>query len=245
MKGMIEGLTASFRQFGQPSEPAPQRPSGPSPEEQVAKINANLDQLYEQFDSAVQEGKGASKIQREISKLENAKADIKYGAQIDELRSYGTFAIDQLTDKVVAGSMPLLSIPEVKGAYESAIKSMTADQRMNPEVRMTAYNYACGANMDKILDHKLQEHLRKSEEETKTQPPAGKPGRTQEQADDPNRIPAPEEVLPPEAIKAVADHPKWQGNYEAYYKSLNYKSWEDYWNKTGKAYFRGEPEEEE
>jgi len=244
MKGMIEGLTASFKQFGQPTRSEPQRPSGPSPEEQTATINTQLEQLYEQFEVAVQEGKGASKIQREISKLENAKADLKYGAQIEELRNYGTYAISQLTDRVASKDMELLKIPEVKEAYHNAINSMSGDQRMNPEVLDTAYRYAIGQNVDRVIDYKMQENLRKAEEDAKTQTPAGKTGRTQEPADDPNRIPEPAEVLPPEAIKAVADHPKWQGNFDAYYKSLGYKNYEDYWHKTGKAYFRGEEEEE-
>ena len=141
--------------------------------------------------------------------------------------------------------MPMLSIPEVKGAYENAIKSMSPDQRMNPEVRMTAYKFACGDNMDKILDFKIQENLRKSEEEAKTQAAGGKPGRDQKPADDPNRIPDPAEVLPAEAIKAVQDHPKWQGNFDMYYKSLGYKDWQTYWAKTGKAYFTGVEEEGE
>ena len=242
LKGMVEGLSASFRSFGQPAR-EPEQPRGPSIAEQTSNIDAKLEQLYEQFDVAVTEGKGASKIQREISKLENAKADLKYGAQIDELRSFGTYAIDQLTDKVVSTSMPLLNIPEVKAAYESAIKTMTPDQRMNPEVRMTAYKFACGDNMDKILDQKIQEHLRRSEEEVATQAVTSKSGRTQEQSDDPNRIPDPTEVLPIEAVEAIKSHPKYQGDFDAQYKAMGYKGWTDYWQKTGKAYFRGEEEE--
>jgi hypothetical protein len=245
LKGMVEGLSQSFRSFGETREQPREQPRGPSIDEQTQQLNTQLEQLYDQFDQAVNEGKGASKIQREISKLENAKADLKYGAKIEELQQWGTYAIDQLTDKVVSGSMPLLSIPEVKKAYEDAIKTMAPDQRMNPQVRETAYKFAVGDNMDRIVEFKIQEQLRKGEEEAVTQTPTGKSGRTQEQEGDPNRIPDPSEVLPEEAIKAVRDHPKWQGNFDAYYKSLGYKDWETYWKKTGKAYFRGEEEEEE
>jgi len=241
LRGLVEGLSSSMRDFGQPRA-QPEAPKGPSTEEQLATINSNLEQLYEQFDNAIQEGKGASKIQKEISKLENAKADLRYGAQINELRSFGTYAIGQLTEKVVSGSMPLLDIPEVKKAYTEAIKTMTPDQSANPEVLMTAYNYACGACMDKIIDHKMQENLRKAEEVAVTQTPAGKTGRTQKPEDDPNRIPRPDEVLPAESIAAVKEHPKYQGDFDAQYKAMGYKGWDDYWTKTGKAYFRGEEE---
>ncbi len=135
----------------------------------------------------------------------------------------------------------MLKYPEVKEAYEKAIGTMGPDQRMNPEVRMTAYNYACGTNMDLIFDKKLEEHMRQSEV-VETQEPTGKSGREVSQEDDPNRIPAPEEVLDPENLKALEAAGKTP---ESYYKSLGYTSWEDYWVKTGKAHFVGEEEEEE
>jgi hypothetical protein len=116
---------------------------------------------------------------------------------------------------------------------------------MNPDTRMAAYQYACGANMDKIIDFKMQENLRKADEAAATQTPAGKTGRTQTPEDDPNRIPSPEEVLGPENVKAVQEHPKYQGDFDAQYKAMGYKGWEDYWNKVGKAYFRGEDKTEE
>jgi len=244
LKGMVEGLSASFRNFGEPRRREPEQPRGPSTEEQMAQIDGKLEQLYEQFEVAVQEGKGASKIQREISKLENAKADVKYGARIDELRTFGTMAISQLSGRVASKEMELLKIPEVKEAYDESINSMTPDQRMSPEVLDAAYRYAIGKNVDKVLDFKIQENLRKTTEEAPVQTPTGGPGRTKSQADDPNRIPDPTEVLPIEAIEAVKQHPKYQGNFDAMYKAQGYKSWEDYWAKTGKAYFRGEEEEE-
>ena len=133
----------------------------------------------------------------------------------------------------------MLQYPEVKGAYEKAIATMSPDQRMNPEVRMTAYSYACGSNMDLIFDKKFEEKMR-SDAEVEVQAPTGKSGRDISEAGDPNRIPDPTEILSAENLQAIETAGK---TVESYYKAMGYTGWEDYWVKTGKA-DRDGPEEE-
>jgi hypothetical protein len=239
LQGMVEGLSASFRNFGQ-SAPAPPQPTGPSQAEKIAAIDAQLVKLDTMMDDAIADGKSISKIQRQREELIQEKADIKYTTKIDELQSFGAYAIDQLTDKVVAADMPMLKYPEVKAAYDEAIGSMGPNQRMNPEVRMTAYNYACGKNQTLVFDKMFEERMRA--EEVATQTPST-PGRDVAQKDDPHRIPDPSEYLSAENMAALEAAGKTP---DQHYKSLGYADWADFWVKTGKAHFIGEePEEEE
>ena len=240
LQGMVEGLSASFKNFGTAQPQQPQQPQGPSQAEKISAINDQLVKLDTMMDEAIAEGKSISKIQRQREDLIQEKADIKYSAKIDELQSFGAYAIDQLTDKVVASDMPMLKYAEVKSAYDEAISSMGPNQRMNPEVRMTAYNYACGKNQTLIFDKMFEERMRADEVDTQT--PAT-PGRDVAQKDDPNRIPDPSEYLSAENMSALQAAGKTP---DQHYKSLGYADWADFWVKTGKAHFTGEePEEEE
>ncbi|GAF86211.1 unnamed protein product, partial [marine sediment metagenome] len=171
LAGKIETLSLQAGNWGQPQAPA--APTGPSVEQQITTVDEHLVKLDTQMDTAIAEGQPVSSIQRKREELIQHKMDLKYNTKIEELQSFGVFAIDQLTDKVVAKDMPMLQYPEVKDAYEKAIATMSPDQRMNPEVRMTAYSYACGANMDLIFDKKFEEKIRADAEVT-TQAPVGK-----------------------------------------------------------------------
>ena len=237
LTGKIEQLSLQFGNWGQPQAPA--APKGPSIAEQTAAIDEKLVQLDTQMDTAIAEGQSVSGIQRKREELIQHKMDLKYNTRIEELQSFGVFAIDQLTDKVVAKDMPMLQYPEVKSAYEKAIGTMSPDQRMNPEVRMTAYSYACGSNMDLIFDKKFEEKMRADAAEPQT--PVGKPGREMSESTDPNRIPDPSEILSADNLQAIETAGK---TVDSYYKAMGYPGgWEDYWIKTGKP-DRDGPEEE-
>ncbi len=239
IKGALEQVTLSMKNFGQPSAPVQNVPEGPGLDEQVAELDKQLSSLDEPFEDAVREGKGVAAIQRKREALIQKRADLIHKTDMEELRTFGTFAIDQLTDEVVKDKLELLRIPEVQHAYDQALSSMTPAQKMNPETRMLAYKFACGENMDKIFDLKLQEHLRQTEE-AKTQEPAAA-GRQQEvDKSHPDYVPQPDEVLSKENMDAI----KFSGkDLETYYQSMGYKGWEDFWKTDGKAYFAGEEEE--
>lgn len=237
LKGAVENLTLQFQSFGQPQ--AAPAPAGPTQAEQIAKIDEQLVKLDTALDNAAAEGQPLAAIQRKREDLIQRKTDIKYNTKIEELQSFGTYAIDQLTDKIVAGDMPMLKYPEVKEAYDQAISTMGPDQRMNPEVRMTAYNYACGKNQTTIFDKMFEERMR-ADKEVETQAPSA-PGRTVSQKDDPNRIPDPSEYLTPENMQALESAGK---TVDSYYKSQGYDDWADFWTKTGKSHFIGEEDEE-
>ena len=240
LQGMVEGLSASFKNFGSSTPaPAPQ-PRGPSTDEQIVEIDKQLEKLYGDLDDAISQGSGASKVQRAISKLENYKVDLKYNDKIQELQTFGMYTIDKLTDKVVAKEMPMLKYPEVQKTYEEAISSMSPGQSANPDVRMSAYQYACGKNQTLIFDRMFEEKMRETEKEEQTQTPTQVSGRTQDDTHDPNRIPDPKEYLSKDNLQAIAAAGK---TVDSYYRSIGYTGWDDYWVKTGKAYFVGEEEE--
>jgi len=242
IKGMLDtamqGLNLKMETFGQPRGPAPPpKPAGPTLEEEVAELDKSLASLDEPYEEAVRKGEGVLAIQKKREQLIQKRADLIHSRDINELKTYGTFAIDRLTDEVVGSKLELLRIPEVKQSYEAALNSMAPDQRMNPETRLLAYKFACGEHMDKIFDLKLQEHLRK-EEETKTNIPTGGAGREHELSkDDPNYVPKPEDVLTKDNLAALRRVGK---TVDGYYKQMGYDGWADFWKKDGKAYFEGE-----
>ena len=242
IKGAMEQITLSMKDFGQPQPIAPPTPVGPTIEDQISKIDEQLVKLDTAMDDAITKGEPVSNIQRRREELIQTKTDIKYDTKIQEIQTMGTFAISQLTDKVVAKDMPMLKYPEVKAAYEEALASMSPAQKMNPEVCMTAYNYARGTNQDIIFDKMFEEHIRKAaEEDAATQVPTDKSGRNIATDDDPNRIPEPSEYLSADNLKAIEVAGK---TVDSYYKSLGqgYEGWDDFWVKTGKAHFVGEEE---
>lgn len=240
LSGQIQQLSSLMSNYGQPQAAPQPGPTGPSVDEQISQLDAELVKLDTEMDAAIVEGKPVAAIQRKRDALNQKKYDIKYDTKLQEIETMGTFAIDQLTDEIVSKNMPLLDIPEVKNAYETAVSQMTPQQRMNPKVRQTAYDYACGANMNLVLDKKIEERLRKDAETTATQVPAGKSGREIAEADDPNRIPDPSEHLTSENLIAIEAAGK---TVDSYYKGMGYDGWEDFWVKTGKAHFIGEEEE--
>lgn len=249
-KGMLDTVTENinlqFRQFGQPQQRQPEQPKGPDVSEEIEKLDTQLAALDAPFEEAIRKGEGVMKIQKQRETLIQKRSDLLHKADMDELRTFGTHALDQLSERVVADKLEYLRIPEVKVAYDQALASMSPQQRTNPETRMLAYKFACGENMDKIFDLKMQEHLRRDEEEKKaaTQSPTGTGGRTQEQdVSDPNYVPKPEDYLSPENLLAIRTAGK---TVDSYYQSLGYKGgWEDFWKTDGREFFIGGEEETE
>lgn len=246
-KGMLDtaigSLSEKFDSFGQMQQRQMQMPvhEGPDINKEIEKLDQQLSDLDGALDDAVQKGEGISAVQKKREKIIQQRSDLIHKQDIEELRTFGTYAIDQLSERVVNEQLDLLRIPEVKNAYDQAMSQMTPQQRMNPETRMLAYKFACGENMDKIFDMKLQEHLRTKEEEEAalTQKPTGSGGRGQEpDRSDPNFIPDPKEILSAENLMAIRTAGK---DIDSYYKSLGYAGgWEDFWKTDGKEYFMGE-----
>ena len=244
-KGMldsaVQSISEKFQSFGQQQQR--QAPSVPPLTEEIEKLDAQLAALDEPFEEAVRKGEGVASVQKKREQLLQKRSDLLHKQDMDELRTFGTYAIDQLSERVIGEKLDLLRIPEVKHAYDSALSQMSPAQRMNPETRMLAYKFACGENMDRIFDLKLQEHLRRTEEEAAaTQLPTGSGGRGQElDRADPNYVPKPEEILSPENLMAIRAAGK---DVEGYYRSMGYAGgWADFWKTDGKAFFQGEEEE--
>lgn len=235
----LEGrLSAFMDNFGmQQHAQQPAQPTGPTIADRMVELDKKMEELDVAFEAAINDGRGVAAIQRKREEIIQAKADLRYGTQIEELKSFGVSAIDQLSGEVVKGSMPHLTINEVKTAYERAISSMPPDQRMNPEARRLAYKFAIGENMDRILELEREKLLRETKVKTGTpgdnEPPATPP------TGYPEGVPAPEEILSKENLDAL--NAKGQG-VDDYYRGMGYADWSDYWLKVGKAYHYGEEE---
>lgn len=223
----FEGRMMAFMDnFGKTPQQEPQ-PSGPTVAEKMAEYDSALEALDTQFEKAVSEGKGAAAIQKKREEIIQAKADLKYGAQINELRQFGVHAIDQLSDEVTKGTMPHLTIPEVKTAYDTAINSMEPGQRMNPEARRLAYKFAIGENMERILELEKEKILRDVDTKTTT-PGASEPDRMTETGY-PEGVPTPEDYFSQDNLDAL--NAKGQ-SVDDFCRSMGYKDWPDYWDKT-------------
>lgn len=235
LRGAIETLSIQFRNFGQGAAPTPPAPRGPTLSDQLSTLESKLESLDAQLEDAITSGKpGISKIQRERERILQTKIDLQSNAKLEEIRSMGVFAIDQLTDQVVSNQMPFLKIPEVKGAYDKAIRDLPPDQRMSPQIRIAAYQYAVGSNMDKVFDTKLQEHMRTSTAPP-TQTPTATSGRTTDRTThDPNRTPKPSEVWSEENLAALRAAGKTP---DSYCRALGYRDFSEWWTKEGKEYY--------
>jgi hypothetical protein len=226
LEGKIDALASVFSQQ-QPgtAEPAP---TGPTMAEHIAKYDEALLTLDEAMDKAVADGKPVSEIQRKREEIIQAKADIKYGTQIQELQNFGINAIGSLTDEVIKGQMPDLAHAEVKASYDKALSGMPADQRMNPEARRIAYNFARGENMDRIIELEREKILRDVETGVTTVPGAA-------------AAPALSPAGYPEGVPDPKDH-FTQDNFDAldakgqsvedFCKSMGYDGWADYYEST-------------
>lgn len=216
--------------FGQPAAPAqPAAPTGPSFNDRVSEIDRNIETLDSKIDEAVSNNKPVSALLKERDKLTASRLRLQIKHEdIDPAFATGVDTINQLSDTVTRGQMPYLSI--VQKDYEKHLNTLSPEQRMSPKMREAAYKLAIGDNVDKILEAEKEKALRASQE-----PGSPAPGSSSRAAGaDQDAIPNPEDVLSRDTLKAL----KLKGQTpEQYYKSLGYKDWPDYWNKTGKAYF--------
>lgn len=227
------------RQTAQPAA-APAVPAGPTLSDQLAEIDTQITALDTQVDAAVADGKPVSKLLKERDTLTSKRLRMQIKAEdIDPAFNAGIQTIDQLSEEITKGQMSYLTIPEVKAEYDNALASLTPDQKMNPKMRMVAYQIAVGKpeNLTKILEAQKEATLREASQPP-TDPPAGN-SRGTGGGDGGDTVPKPKDVLSRDALAAINS----KGiTVDEYYKKLGYNDWADFWEKRGKSYF-GEEEE--
>lgn len=234
LKGKLDAFEKGFGgQFGQQQQaaPTPSAPSGPSFDDQISNLDNQIKAFDAQIDEAVADGKPVSSLFRKRDTLtsEKTRLTVKY-QDLDPALSQGIQAIDYLTDKVTRNDMPHLDV--VKDSFETNLRDLPANQRMNPQVRQAAYKIAVGENIDKILEAKKEEVLRSAAAEPAGDV-SGENGRGKG-AGGKDDIPTPQEVLGTEAMQAL----KTKGiTVDEYYKKLGYEDWSDFYEKKGKGFF--------
>jgi len=226
----IGNLKLQMESFGTPQPPAAPMPPAEDPgkktQEEIAKIETELDSMDEAIDKAVFDGKGVGALMRRNS--------IEFNA----FRDQGVYTLDKISEQVTSSQMPYLSVPEVKKAYDQSMAGVAAAQRMNPEVRIAMYNLAVGQNISKINEIEIQAALRKPAED---EPPASpgdvtpQSGRTRTSKG--GEVPAIDEVLGRSDLDAI--RAAGYRSPDEYYRKLGYEGWEDHYKKN-KDYYEGE-----
>jgi len=240
LKSTMEQINLKLEVFGQPAA-APATPTAPPVDTgaklstDIAKIEEDLAAIDSKIDEAVYAGKGVGDLIKKRDRLNEKKLELKFDHKFETFRSDGVQVLDQISDQVTQGQMPHLTIPEVKKNFEESLNAMAPEVRMNPEVRLAAYNLAVGQNVDKIADLKVQESLRKEDPPDLTTDPSARTKRNS--PDEKGKIPSPEDILSKDNLDAIkaAGH----SSIDSYYKKLGYDGWVDHYEQNKDFYEEG------
>lgn len=241
LKGTMDQINLKMEVFGQP-QPAPVAPAAPAApkiglEESVSKLNDQVADIDSKIDKAVFDGKGVADLIKKRDALNEKKMELKFDHKFEAFRADGVSVLDNLSGQITEGKMPHLTVPEIKKDFEASLASMAPEVRMNPEVRLAAYNLSVGQNVDKITELKLQESLRKEDPPDSTTDPSPRSAR-KPPGDGKGGIPAPETILSKDNLDAIksAGH----NSIDSYYKKLGYEGWDDHYEQNKDFYEEGE-----
>lgn len=215
---------------GQFQQPQYTPPSTPSYQDEIVKLEKQIESLDTQIDTLADEGKPTASLRKQQRDLEKqvTRLQIK-NEDIDPTINAGIGVIDQISAEMSRGKMPYYDI--VKKDVEASLAQLPPSQRMNPQVRQAAYQLAVGQNVGKILAAQKEEVLRSAAQDPNLTPGASN-GRNGAKSDP--STPKPKDILGKEAIQAI----KAKGlTVDQEYQRRGYANWEDYWNKIGKSYF--------
>jgi hypothetical protein len=217
----------------QPQAPvAPVIPAGPTLAEQVSEFDTKINALGVEIDTAIKDEKPISGLLSKRDSLTSSRTRLVIKSEdIDPAMSAGVQTIDQLSAEMTRGNMPYYDT--VKEDYEASLTNLPAESRMQPATRKLAYEMAVGKNIDKITDLKKEEILRSAADD-----PTLIPGNTNSRTVDTGNpdTPKPVDVLGKDTMAAL----KMAGRTpDEHYKSIGYKGWDDFYEKTGKGYFEG------
>lgn len=235
--GLAEGVKAMSSQ-SRAYQP-PQAPAQPAEDplkgvkDKIGRIDQELDSLTDKIDQAVYEGKGAGALLNKQRQLMTERTDLqmKLNAPASDPRiEAGMNTINSLTDEVLQGKMPHLTLDPVKASYERYINQLPIEQRMNPETKRGCYNLAVGENFTAIEEARRQEWLRDQANQDPQPPGTSASGRDGHNVNYPEGIPTPEEHFSADALNTIKNSK--HRDPENYVRSLGYKDWEDYINKT-------------
>jgi hypothetical protein len=234
LKNSIESMRLRMDTFGQPQAPQPvSLPQEDTTAKEISDIDSKIEAMNEKIDKAVYDGKGVGALMCERDRLVERRLEIKNEAKFDEIRTAGVDTLDRLSDQVVRTQMPHLDVPEIKQTYETALSQMSPSIRMNPEVRLAAYNHAVGKNIDIIVKSAQHEALRS--DTTLTNEASATTSRTAG-AKSAGGIPSPHEILTKDNLDAISAIGK---TVDQYYQSLGYKGWEDHYEQQRDFYEGG------
>ena len=243
----LEALSGQQKTYQQPTAPAPPAEDPfKADKERISQIDVQLEEISKKVDQAAMDGRGVGDLMRQQNSLMIERSEL-HGKVIagagDPRIDAGIQTIDALTNEVISGKMPYLSIPGVKDRYDYYVAQLMPEQRMNPQAKMGCYNLAVGENLQSIEEAKKQEWLRDMEDgrDTKTQDQTTGAGTgRQHQSGGDGATPPPEKVLSRDALQTIKK--SRHHNPDSYYRSLGYEGWDDYYAKNKEYLTEGEEE---
>ncbi len=148
----------------------PDAPTGPSPVELQAKI----DDLDNQIDLAVQEGKSVRELNRARDALRDQKFDVE---RVAPLRAQGSQGINSLIISNLRDKEPYFA--KYEDEFNKLIgPSLKAGQVLTMEVALEGFRLIKGRHIDEIVAAEKDADIRKKKIETDANLPGGSSGRT-------------------------------------------------------------------
>lgn len=227
----LKAMTANQQAYRPPQAPAPP-PEDPNKEARarIAEIDSELAGLSKKAEEAAYAGKGMDVVWQAQNKLQSERGELQakiYTNTTDPRIDAGLQTLDALSTEITSGKMTNLKIPEVKERYDYYVNQIPIEQRMDPKAKMGAYHLAVGENFTVIQEAQKQEWLREAENPPTQDQGGSGDGRTQDGKS--GGIPSPDTILSPEAMRSIKT--SRHHNPDAYYQSLGYAGWEDYFEK--------------
>lgn len=169
--GISRGITSGFKPADQPQRYEAAPPAGPT----VNDLQGQIQQLDEQIDLAVQEGKPIVALQRQRDNLRDQKFEVE---RLVPLRVQGANSINSLTLENVRRDDPYFA------KYEREIMallgpSMQQGQALTVEIVREALSLVKGRHINEILNDQREEETRKSKLESQAPLPSSTTGRRQ------------------------------------------------------------------
>jgi hypothetical protein len=166
--GISQGITQGFKPTESPKYEATP-PTGPTP----AELQTQIQQLDEQIDLAVQEGKPIVALQRQRDHLRDQKFEVE---RLVPLRVQGANSINSLTIDAVRRDDPYFARYE-KEIMDLLGTSMRQGQALTVEIVREALSLIKGRHINEILNDDRAEATRKSKLEAQAPLPSSTTGR--------------------------------------------------------------------
>ncbi len=204
LKTKLDHFETNLSTMANPTQQqAPMQPQGPTLQETISPMEQELEEVLEQIDSNIENGRGIKALNKKRASLERKITSTRIRHEdLDPIRNMGMQTINQLTSEVSRSKMPHYEL--VKKDFEEFMSNLTQEQQMNMDVRQIAYNQAVGKNSEKIFQAQMEQQNREAAAK-QAGIDANSVNRPQKQKFGEVEVPAFEDVMSTSAVQALRE----------------------------------------